>query len=144
MESKNIQAYKKSRLEALEIYKNTHKVFSPALNNYVYFTAEGFNHLVFKKSRELRNTSEQRMRFSLLPLGIRLINLSTTYQEFEKRTKEMSIYYWGVVAILDGRKIKIVIRKNGNSGILHFWSVIPAWKMRRRRDAKLFNIIKDK
>ena len=50
MESKNIQAYKKSRLEALEIYKNTHKVFFPALNNYVYFTAEGFNHSSSSKS----------------------------------------------------------------------------------------------
>ncbi len=78
------------------------------------------------------------IRFALLPLVIDLTKLSTTYQEYEevmrevgiqrygKYTREMRLVrYWGIIAIINNRKVKVVLRKIGNGQII-YWSVIPA------------------
>jgi len=44
------------------------------------------------------------------------------------------VRYWGIIAIIEGRKIKVIIRKIGDNGALHFWSVVPAWTTNRYRD----------
>jgi hypothetical protein len=49
--------------------------------------------------------------------------------------------YWGLIAIIDGRKIKVILRRVGN-GEIHFWSVIPAWVTNKTRDGKLFKTMK--
>jgi len=84
-------------------------------------------------------------------LAKKLIGISTTYQEFEETIKEFDIKkykkkikenrlvkYWGIIAIIDGQKIKVIIRKIGNNGSLHFWSVIPAWVTNKYRDTKFY------
>jgi hypothetical protein len=48
------------------------------------------------------------------------------------------IIFWGIIAIINKRKIKIVLKKIGN-GQINFWSVIPAWKTSHYRDIKLFH-----
>ena len=82
------------------------------------------------------------------------IELSTTHQEYEKvfRKSEIKshkkkvrktkiVRYWGVIAIIDGRKIKVILRKIGD-GQLHFWSIVPAWVTNTYRDIKLFSTMK--
>lgn len=99
----------------------------------------------------MRDESSQILRFKLLSLAKKLIGLSTTYQEFEESSKEILIKrykkkikemrlvkYWGIIAIIDGQKIKVILRKIGDNGSLHFWSVIPAWTTNKYRDAKFF------
>lgn len=84
-----------------------------------------------------------------------LISLSTTYQEFEESIKEFSIEkykqkakenkivrYWGIIAIINNQKIKVIIRKIGDNGSRHFWSVIPAWITNKHRDVKYFTTMK--
>ena len=118
----------------------------------VIFPADGFNHIIFKKPRIEREKSAQLLRFKILYLAKELINISTTYQEFEelikefpvkkynKKTKENKIVkYWGIIAIINNQKIKVIVRKIGDNGSLHFWSVIPAWKTNKYRDIKFFN-----
>ncbi len=81
--------------------------------------------------------------------------MSTTYQEFEetigsfiikkykkKIKKSRSVKYWGIIAIIDNRKIKVIIRKIGDNGSLHFWSVVPAWTTNKYRDLKFFTTMK--
>jgi len=88
-------------------------------------------------------------------LALKLIKISTTYQEFEETIKEFeiksykkkirkskSVNYWGVIAIIDGRKIKIIIRKIGENGTMHFWSIVPAWTTNKYRDTKFFTTMK--
>jgi len=89
------------------------------------------------------------MRFKLLPLTKKLVSLSTTYQEYEETLKEFVIKkrkrkvkesrlvrYWGIIAIIDKRKIKVIVRKIGDNGQIHFWSVIPDWTTNKHRDIR--------
>jgi hypothetical protein len=121
----------------------------------VGFSSDGFSHIIFKNSRSERERRSQILRFKLLPLAIRLIGLSTTYQEYEKSlTKIMikrhkkqvvankTIRYWGIIAIIDGQKIKVILRIIGDNGTAHFWSIIPAWTTNKYRDIKFFTTMK--
>lgn len=150
----DISNYQKIREDALNYYKGIGSVFSPVLNEKVYFNAEGFNHIIFKGSHSERDKSSQILRFKLLPLAQKLIKISTTYQEFEETIKEFdgkknkkrvkiskSVIYWGIIAIIEGRKIKTIIRKAGN-GNFCFWSVIPAWTTNKYRDIRFYTTMK--
>ncbi|OGG48919.1 hypothetical protein A3G63_03310 [Candidatus Kaiserbacteria bacterium RIFCSPLOWO2_12_FULL_52_8] len=151
----DVSNYARLRDDARRFYTGTRPIKSPALNEYVHFTAEGFNHIVFKGSRSERERPSQILRFKLLPIAIKLIEHSTTYQEFEETLKEFEIKshkrkvrkskpvkYWGLIAIVDGRKIKVILRKIGDNGQLHFWSIVPAWTTNKYRDIKLFSTMK--
>lgn len=151
----DLSNYEKLRADAQQFYNGLHPVFSPALNESVSFTAEGFNHIVFKGSRSEREKPSQIMRFKMLARAAKLMGLSTTYQEYEETLREFEVKshkkrvhkskpvkYWGIIAIIDGRKIKVVVRKIGDNGQLHFWSVVPAWTTNKYRDAKFITTMK--
>lgn len=56
--------------------------------------------------------------------------------------KPKPVRYWGIIAITEGRKIKVILRKIGDNGQLHFWSIVPAWTTNKYRDMKLFSTMK--
>jgi hypothetical protein len=147
--------YKKLKDFSKKIYSDTKSVPSLFLNDKVYFTSKGFNHIIFKNKKSERDRASQCLRFKLIPTAIKLISLSTTYQEFDclnqdilvksrrkKILKNKIVKYWGLIAIIDGFKIKVIIRKIGENGFFHFWSVIPSWKTNKSRDSKLLRIMK--
>ncbi len=151
----DLSNYQNLRKSAQGFYNNINSVFSPALKEKITFPAEGFNHIVFKTARTERERSSQILRFKLLPLAKNLLEISTTYQEFEetigefiikrykKKIKEIrSVKYWGIIAIIENRKIKVIIRKIGDNGSLHFWSIVPAWTTNKYRDVKFFTTMK--
>ena len=151
----DISNYEKLKENAQNFYSQIGSVFSPAFKEKVYFTSEGFNHIIFKSSRTEREKSSQILRFELLPLAIRLLRESTTYQEFEETLKEFEIKsykkrikksrlvrYWGIIAIVSGTKIKVIIRKVGDNGTMHFWSIVPAWVTNKYRDARFYTTMK--
>jgi len=151
----DLSNYQKLKSDAQNFYNSIGKVHSPVFNHEIYFTSEGFNHIIFKSSRKERERSSQILRFKLLPLVVKLVKLSTTYQEFEETIKEFNVEsfgkrimkskvvkYWGIIAIIDGRKIKVIIRKIGDMGNLHFWSIVPSWITNKYRDTKLFTTMK--
>ena len=151
----DVSNYEKLREDAQKFYASMRPIQSPALGEYVYFTAEGFNHIIFKGSRSERERPSQILRFKLLAKVIKLIGLSTTYQEYEETLKEFevksykkkvrkskSVKYWGIIAIIEGRKIKVILRKIGDNGQLHFWSIVPAWTTNKYRDMKFFSMMK--
>jgi hypothetical protein len=133
--------YQKQRSGASELYHKIRSVRSPVLNNdQVHFTAEGFNHIIYKSDRTERNRNVQMMRFKLLSRAAELIGISTTYQEYDEAIKTVrkkkrkkivnepaTVKYWGLVAIIKTIRVKVIIRQIGN-GQKHFWSLIPAWK----------------
>ncbi len=64
---------------------------------------------------------------------------------YKKRVKKtLPVKYWGIIGIIDGRKIKVIIRKIGDNGLLHFWSVVPAWVTNKYRDIKFYSTMKGK
>jgi hypothetical protein len=115
----------------------------------------GLFHIIFKGSRKERERPSQIMRFKLFTRALKLIGLSTTYQEYEETIKEFEVKshknkirktkpvkYWGIIAITDGRKIKVILRKIGDNGQLHFWSIVPAWVTNKYRDTKFVTTMK--
>lgn len=147
--------YEKLKEDTQRFYNRIGSIFSPVFNEKVHFTSEGFNHIIFKNARSERERSSQILRFKLLPLTVKLLKLSTTYQEFEESIGEFEIKsfkkkvkktklikYWGIIAIIDDRKIKVIIRKTGDNGAMHFWSIVPAWATNKYRDIRLFNTMK--
>ena len=151
----DVSNYEKLRDYAHKFYLSIRPILSPAFDEHVHFTAEGFNHIIFKGSRSERERSSQILRFKLLPKAVKLVELSTTYQEYEETLKEFDVKsykkrirktkpvkYWGIIAIIEGRKIKVVLRKIGDNGQLHFWSIVPDWTTNKYRDMKLFSTMK--
>lgn len=151
----DLSNYHKLREDAQRFYNNIGRIMSPALNQQIHFTAEGFNHIIFKGSRSERERPSQILRFKLLPLAVKLVGLSTTYQEFEESIKEFDVKshkkrlrqskpvrYWGIIAIIEGRKIKVIVRKIGDNGAMHFWSIVPAWTTNKYRDTRFFTTMK--
>ncbi len=147
--------YEALRTEAQLFYGSAGSVFSPLFQKEVHFTAEGFNHILFTHPRSERDRASQIARFSLLPLAIKLIGFANIYQEYEENVKEFPaeyfgipitkiqlVRYWGIIAIIDNHKFKVVVRSIGENGALHFWSVIPGWVTGKQRDAKLFKGMK--
>lgn len=147
--------YQKIRNDAHKFYHSKGKVFSPALNEYIHFTSEGFNHIIFKRSRSERDKISQMARFKLLPRAMKLLELSVTFQEYEEVFKEVTVKcrkknirihrhvkYWGIIAIIENRKIKVIVRKVGSNGTIKFWSIIPAWVTNKYRDEKFFTTMK--
>ena len=87
----DLSNYEKLREDAQNFYNSIRKAFSPAFNQEICFNAEGFNHIIFKGSRSERERPSQILRFKLLPLALKLIKVSTTYQEFEESIKEFEV-----------------------------------------------------
>jgi hypothetical protein len=151
----DISNYEKIRGDAKRFYEQIGKVFCPAFKADVIFSSEGFNHLVYKNDRRERDKNVQIMKFKLLNLAQQLVKLTTTFQEYEETLQEFRIKKfkkvvqetkvvrcWGIIAILEHRKFKVVIRKIGDNGQYNFWSVIPAWVTNYHRDIKLVSTMK--
>jgi hypothetical protein len=114
----------------------------------VFFTAEGFNHLVYPSPKKERDRRAQILRFDMLERAKLLIGLTTTYQEYDeeiayRKVNRKGAYVeralvermWGFVAIIRGFRIKVVIVQRGN-GKKEFLSVAPAWYTKQYRDIK--------
>jgi hypothetical protein len=147
--------YEKIKYAASNYYNNIGDLYSPAFKEKVAFSAEGFNHIVYKTARTERERTSQILRFRLLSLARKLIEISTTYQEYDEKIKEFNIKkhkkriniykqvkYWGIIAIIENRKIKVILRKIGENGKMHFWSIVPAWTTNKYRDAKFVTTMK--
>ncbi len=151
----DISNYEKIKEDSKRFYDHVGKIVCPAFGQEVIFTSEGFNHLVYKNDRRERDKKVQIMKFKLLPLAKKLVSLTATFQEYEESLREFRVKkfkkivqetkvvkYWGVIAILENRKFKVIIRKVGDNGQLTFWSVIPAWITNYHRDIKLVSTMK--
>ena len=120
----DVSNYDQLRADGQKYYNGIGKIYSPTFQQDIAFSAEGFNHIIYKGSHSERDKSSQILRFKLLHLAVKLIEISTTYQEFEESLKTVEIKkykkkvrvtqpvkYWGIIAIIDGRKIKVILRK---------------------------------
>ena len=91
-------------------------------------------------------------RFKLVRYVEDLIKSSHTYQDYEdlhkpvevkiKKRKEWQskkIEYWGLLAIIRGKRFKVVLKKVGNGHVM-FWSVIPKWKTKKFGNVSMRNL----
>lgn len=145
-----VAQYTEIRAQFDAIYKSFRPVKCPALKDKeVHFTAEGFNHLVYRIPKQERNKRVQIMRFELLEKAYELLSKTTLIQEYEqyydrrktwmnKKSQNTNVLItdMGFVGIVKGFRIKVVVRKIGE-GKFEFYSVIPAWSTRYYRDIKI-------
>lgn len=87
--------------------------------------------MFYKGSKKVssRLLKEVKVRVDLLPRAIKLLKMMPLPQE-EFSTiglKNKRYHYYAFEAVVDGRRIKVIVRQVGN-GKKHFWSVIPAWR----------------
>jgi len=150
----DISNYRKIKENAENFYKKISRLNCPAFNNEtVYFNSEGFHHLIYKKKSE-RSKNDQITKFKLLPIAKEIISISTTFQEydeglveisrkrFKKKVKEtVAVRYWGLVAIIRNKKVKVIVRQIGH-GQKHFFSVIPAWTISHYKNTKIVSTVK--
>lgn len=145
-----VAQYTKIRATFEALYKSFRPIKCPALKDKeVHFTAEGFNHLIYRIPKQERNKRVQIMRFELLEKAYELLGKTTFIQEYEeyydqkkiwinKKPKQVNVIVRdaGFVGIVRGYRIKVVVRRVGE-GKLEFYSVIPAWSTRYYRDIKI-------
>lgn len=145
-----VKDYANIKKKATELYATFGTVSCPALGGQqVYFTSEGFNHLVYKAAKKERDERVQILRFDLLEKAKLILETSTTYQEYEEEiaykkvnrrgkwiNTNVIVRRWGFVAIIRKFRVKVVASQEGNGKIV-FYSVIPAWFTKQYRDIKL-------
>lgn len=109
-------------------YKSIVSVFCPILNDTVYFTSEGFNHLLYD-NRKPRKISEQFMKLQCLvhaPLVIQKCTLVSKTRLIEKNVKEKKksgVHYELVYEVKPGEKIRVIVERIG-TGKHKFLSVM--------------------
>lgn len=119
--------YYKNKIK--DIFDKTKTVKCPAFENEeINFNAKGINHLLFKRDRSQRDSKRIETNVRLLPSAIYLLQNATFWQEESEYKKEGKVYkFWAFEAVVNKRRIKVIVRQVGNSK-KHFWSVIPAWR----------------
>lgn len=145
-----VKDYAEIKKMAAELYATFGSILSPALGDQrIYFTSEGFNHLVYKAPKKSRDERVQILRFDMLGKAKFILENSTLYQEYDEDivnkkvnrsgkwvNRNVVIRCWGFVAIVRKFRIKVVVRQEGNGKIV-FQSVMPAWFTKQYRDIKL-------
>jgi hypothetical protein len=125
--SKNIYKLKQQKRE---FYKSIVSVFCPVLNNTVYFTSSGFNHLLYDTNRKPRNIDEQYLKLKCLSYAPEVIKKSTVladtrnYEIKIKGKKKPYIHYAVAYEIEKGKEIRVIVSRFGK-GKYKFLSVMP-------------------
>ena len=105
------------------LYNKIRFVYSPALKDKVYFTSEGFNHLIYKHSRYPRNVKEQVLKLRCLLYVPEVIKKCKLVTKTRRKSKDR-VFYELPHKVHGGRTIRVVILKTGN-GKYKFLSVMP-------------------
>ena len=125
---------KKVKREARIFFKKQKFVNCPAFpKEKILFNSKGVSHLFYTgaQKRYPRPFKESKTRISLLSLAVRVLELLALPQEESVyEINGQKAVYWAFEAVIDNKRIKVIVRKMGN-GAKHFWSVIPAWRKAR-------------
>lgn len=132
----DLEDFKQEKDRAKALYQKQSIIYSPYFKRNVYLTAKGFHHLEFTGHNK-RPINEQLFKFRFLELGLKIIETSSTIQEYRidyNSRIQRTIEYWGMVAIIgkNNFKIRIVLRRVGK-GKISFWSVMPYSKISKDR-----------
>jgi hypothetical protein len=148
--------FQEKKEKARQIYDAQRTIRSPFFDDDIVLNSDGFHHLRYTARRE-RNKKEQVLKFTLLPLGLKVLKTASTLQEYrkllspvgEKSRRDGSVTmklteWWGFVAIFVKQdiKVRVIVRKVGE-GNLHFWSVMPYSKRKAGRQKMFTEGIED-
>ena len=131
----------KIKTEVEVFYKEVKPVNCPYLKKDVYFDAKGLDHIKFKSWQTARSRYDQYIRLKLFKFVPNILSKSHTLQglyickEWERRKRktgwekiQLEVTYYEFIAVISRARIKIIV-KQLPGGELHFWSIIPFWRM---------------
>jgi hypothetical protein len=104
-------------------YMSIGKVYSPALQGYVYFRADGFHHLIYKETwnQRQRSISDQALRLNCLVYAAEVVAKSPKVSSLRTYDKVSLIEL--VYELNNGLKIRVIVFSK--SGKYKFLSVMP-------------------
>lgn len=123
-------------------YKSIGKIYNPALRSEIVFNSNGFHHLRYDNSRAERSKQVQLNKFRFFKASINSLKISTTIQEYRRdicvmNDKESIVEwfaFWSITSFVKKIRIKVIVRRvGGESGQLHFWSVMPFWSLKHQQ-----------
>lgn len=98
-----------------KLYKKLKPCFCPALQEFVYFTSDGLNHLIYNRRRP-RKSDERHYRAALIPHLRDIIKNSTKAVKEIKSTTPLVITWHLLYEIKSGNRkqiAKVVLKKEG-------------------------------
>jgi len=117
-------------LKAKKQYRKKTKIQCPAFDNEaLIINAFFWTHLELQKNRRQRTFKDISTRLNALDNMIDIVEAIPYYQDYYKgKDKNTIIHFWTLLATIDDIRYGIVIRKRGNQGNKHIYSIIPNWK----------------
>jgi hypothetical protein len=113
--------------ETRTYYDSIGRVYSKILNSYVYFTAEGKRHLIYKGNRKKRPVNEQWYKLNLFPLVIPVLKHSTSISDwrFPDGQQDEDVQYYAVVCSVGKHNIpvRVIVMRTGD-GQINYHSVM--------------------
>lgn len=113
--------FKDIETKAKDYYFNKwrgHEIIIPAFNEKVYITRIGWNHIVHHPRRTLL---DKIIRLRKLDLARKVLETSNHYQTLEIRGK---FYYYGIEAIVNETRVKVIVTSKGKKGKKILYSVM--------------------
>lgn len=130
-------------------YDQIESIYSPALKSKIFFNSDGFHHLRYNNSRKERDKKTQNNKFVFFKNAVEILKVATTVQEYRKsicsigkpdknglrKTSQIEwLGFFAIISLSKAIRINIVIRRiGGQAGQFHFWSVMPYWKLSKKR-----------
>lgn len=120
-------------------YQSIVSVYCPIINDTVYFTSDGFQHLLYKDNRKPRNIDEQFMKLKCLTHAPEVIKNCTLISETRKLRVKVKgkikdvIHYELVHEVEKGKRVRVIIEKVGSSGKHKFLSTMKDGKWPRSK-----------
>ncbi len=110
-------------------YRKKTKIQSLAFNNEaIILGAEFWKHLMFQKNRRLRTDEDINIRLNAIDKMIDIIETTPYYQDYYiGKDKNNIIHFWILLAMIEEIRYGVIIRKKGQQGNKHIYSIIPNW-----------------
>ncbi len=112
-----------------ENYTKISRIYCGCVKEYVFFNAQGFNHLLYRFSGKPREINEQVYKLQLFKFVPGVVRSTVSIDEVRyeigaaSRKKNASMKKITYIAIIGPSKIKVILKKVGN-GNFTFWSVM--------------------
>lgn len=117
-------------IEQKAFYNSIVSIFCPILNETVYFTSEGFNHLLYENYGKPRTPAEKFMKLKCLshvPKVVKNCSRQVAIRKIRRKTKGVwknGLHFELVHGVKTGASIRVIVEKIG-TGHHRFWSVMP-------------------
>jgi len=142
MDDIDLEKFDKAKKEAENLYKSIGEVYCPYFKEKISFNAKGLEHIKFINRGQSRSHQDQYIRFRLILLAPQIIQNSHTLQGISKRnsfefmnansrwkTIMKSATYYEFVAVINGYRVRVILKEVEGGDGKYFWSIIPFWKM---------------